>query len=689
MFDQPATDGLPKNMMLPRRAPSDPGAVGGFPRRRLRVRPRPPPSRDALALDPWPSEARVNLSHNGALGRFLVQMGLVASDDLFGLLRAARISGLSLRSYLLRWDILAEADLYPALSRLYHTSLSGPADPPPDVRLIDLLGPGHCRRQGVLPLRDVGPCTLIATAAPETFAALLPTLQKVFGPVRMVLLTESDINTHLSALRQLHLTDRAEERLPADRSCRRLAQPPHRGRRAARLGLIALLCLCVCAAPTAVWLALTLWTVLCLCVTTGYKLAAAVAQSGARYRLPAAPPTPRDKDLPVISLLVPLFDETDISQKLIARLTRLDYPHDRIDLCLVVEECDQRTQETLRDTLLPPWMRVITVPPGRVRTKPRAMNYALDFCHGSIIGIFDAEDAPERDQLRKVAAGFAHAPEDVACLQGVLDFYNPRRNWMSRCFTIEYASWWRIILPGYERMGLTVPLGGTTLFFRRDILETLGAWDAHNVTEDADLGVRLARHGYRTVFLPSTTFEEANCRPWPWIKQRSRWLKGYALTYLVHMRHPLQLLRDLGLRRFCGLQVLFLGALTQTLFAPLLWSFWAFPLGLPHPLRSVLPPSTLIAIIAVFLLSEAITVAIGLLATAEPERRWLWPWVPTLHLYYALASIALMRALWQAVFAPFVWEKTRHGVEGPTPEPAENITLNARWSRPFRTALRE
>jgi cellulose synthase/poly-beta-1,6-N-acetylglucosamine synthase-like glycosyltransferase len=99
---------------------------------------------------------------------------------------------------------------------------------------------------------------------------------------------------------------------------------------------------------------------------------------------------------------------------------------------------------------------------------------------------------------------------------------------------------------------MVLPLGGTTLFFRRHILEELGGWDAHNVTEDADLGVRLARKGYKTELVSTVTYEEANCKAWPWVKQRSRWLKGFLITYFVHMRRPRRLLSDLGLRRFFG-----------------------------------------------------------------------------------------------------------------------------------------
>ena len=256
---------------------------------------------------------------------------------------------------------------------------------------------------------------------------------------------------------------------------------------------------------------------------------------------------------------------------------------------LVLEQHDTVTRDTIARTELPSWISVIEVPSAnRLTTKPRALNYALDFCRGSIIGVWDAEDAPEPDQIEKVVTSFQDAPESVACLQGVLDYYNPKTNWISRCFTIEYATWWRMILPGVAQLGLVIPLGGTTLFFRRNILEKLCGWDAHNMTEDADLGIRLARHGYVTELIPTVTFEEANCRAWPWVKQRSRWLKGFAITWLVHMRARRALLRDLGFIQFMGVQTLLLATFAQFAFAPLLWSFWITLAGFEHPVALTL-----------------------------------------------------------------------------------------------------
>jgi cellulose synthase/poly-beta-1,6-N-acetylglucosamine synthase-like glycosyltransferase len=328
----------------------------------------------------------------------------------------------------------------------------------------------------------------------------------------------------------------------------------------------------------------------------------------------------------------------------------------------LLEEDDLVTRQAVAETNLPRWMRAIPVPRGAFKTKPRALNYGLSFARGTIIGVYDAEDCPAPDQLLRVVARFAERGQDVACLQGVLDFYNSGSNWLARCFTLEYSTWFRMVLPGLERLGLVIPLGGTTLFFRRDALENLGDWDAHNVTEDADLGVRLARRGFRTELINTVTEEEANCRPWPWVKQRSRWLKGYAITYAVHMRDPVQLWRDLGTWRFFGVQLLFLGTLSQFVLAPLLWSFWMLPLGLGHPLQAIWPPAVFWALGGLFLSSELLNIAVTARASVKAGRPGLALWAPTMHLYFPLAALAVYKGLAELFWKPFYWDKTTHGI---------------------------
>ncbi|CAM5489631.1 glycosyltransferase [Frigidibacter albus] len=487
----------------------------------------------------------------------------------------------------------------------------------------------------------------------------------------MALAPERDIHAALLATRQTRLVRRAETQVPARLSCR---GADARRSALAALALLALLTAGLLLAPVLVLGLLLAWTATALVLVQGLKLAALLAmlrpraperQRGATLPEGVLPlPTQRGRPgrLPMVSIMVPMFDEHDIAPRLVARLGRLDYPKELLDILLVVEEEDTVTRTALAGADLPHWMRVVVVPNGPIKTKPRALNFALNFCRGSIIGVYDAEDAPDADQIHKVVRHFAEAPEDVICLQGILDFYNPRTNWLSRCFTVEYAVWFRVLLPGIARLGLAVPLGGTTLFFRRGPLQEIGGWDAHNVTEDADLGIRLARHGYRTELIDTVTGEEANCRALPWVKQRSRWQKGFAMTWRVHMRNPVQLWRDLGAWRLFGFQVMFLGSLTQALLAPLMWTFWMLALGLPHALAATLPGWMLPALIALFLGSEAVNILCGLWAVRGPRHRHLAPWVPTLHLYHPLGTLSAWKALHEVVTRPFYWDKTQHGV---------------------------
>ena len=527
-----------------------------------------------------------------------------------------------------------------------------PVSSPPDPTLVFAYGPADCLQHGVLPWRKIGAHTVVLSSIPHQFDRHIARLTHLFGPVRMAIATDEQLCHSLASTSKSTLVDCAETRTPAHESCRNWR--PKRGI-AAAIFLIAL----TINWPLMSFAILAGWAVVTLALSTLLKAVAAVI--GWREKPESIPNVP-PRRLPTITMLVPLYNETAIAEHLLARLNALNYPHALLDICLVLEESDATTRATLGRTVLPTWIRPIIVPRGSIKTKPRALNYALDFARGSIIGVWDAEDAPAQDQLMVVAQRFDQCAPEVACLQGKLDYYNASSNWLTRCFTIEYAGWFRVILPGLQRMGLAVPLGGTTLFFRREALDRLGGWDAHNVTEDADLGIRLARHGYRTELIDTVTEEEANGRAWPWVKQRSRWLKGYAITYGVHMRHPLQLWRDLGAWRFFGVQILFLGTLSQFVLAPFLWSFILPTLGFPHPLQQVMPTAAFWALTGLFIASECVGFCVALVGLQKAKRTWLTKWALTLPLYFPLGALAAYKGLWELVTKPFYWDKTAHGV---------------------------
>lgn len=534
---------------------------------------------------------------------------------------------------------------------------------PPDPRLVRLLSAKACITYKALPWRMQGGVHVLACADPKAARGLHRQLPDALKPARFVKVASGVLHAEIARAHGPELAHLAETRAPLAQSCRTWS-----GKRMARLCIFLGLALIagLIMAPAQVAAGLFWVACLTLLLNTGLKAAAMMIA----LKTPRAPPTPfrrpqgaKAPELPKITVLVPLFKESNIAATLIDRLGRIDYPSDLLEICLIMEASDTVTRAAVAKAQLTLGMRVITVPHGQLKTKPRAMNYALDFTSGSIIGVYDAEDAPDRDQLYKVARKFQDADDGLACVQGILSFYNPRAGWLARCFAFEYAGWFRVMLPGLQRMGFAIPLGGTTLFFRRDALVELGGWDAHNVTEDADLGMRLARHGYRCEMLASETQEEANNRFWPWVKQRSRWLKGYAMTWCVHMRRPRQLWRDLGAWKFAGFQLLFLGTLLAFCLAPVLWWNMAhFLSGGAIPAVAGLTSTQVYNLSMLFMGCEAATATMFLVAGRKLEQRPAYGWILTLPAYFAIGTLAAYKGVAELIWKPFFWDKTAHGL---------------------------
>ncbi len=410
----------------------------------------------------------------------------------------------------------------------------------------------------------------------------------------------------------------------------------------------------------------------------------------------------REQELPVYTIFLPLFREERIAEKLVARIGALDYPHDKLDVKLLLEANDETTRAALARIELPSYCEIIVAPPGLPQTKPRACNYGLEAARGEYCVIYDAEDIPDVDQLRKAVAVFRRHPgESVACIQAKLNYYNRKQNWLTRMFTIEYSTTFDLILPGLSRLGAPLPLGGTSNHFRTAILRELGGWDPFNVTEDCDLGLRIGRRLHRTLVLDSTTMEEANSQVGNFIRQRSRWVKGFMQTHLVHMRHPVALYRNLGLRGMAqayltvGASVVMM--LTNLICWPLLllylalllagwyngiplgeqivgpadpervrigWHAWSLVYWGPaeHPFWSYL--SVVFGIgSAVLLVCNIWLVAIGALAAVKRRYYDLLPYVLLLPGYWVLISIGAWKGAVQLVTKPFYWEKTRHGLD--------------------------
>jgi glycosyltransferase XagB len=366
-------------------------------------------------------------------------------------------------------------------------------------------------------------------------------------------------------------------------------------------------------------------------------------------------------ELPVYTVLVPLYREANVVAQLAAALRRLDYPPHLLDVMLVVEEDDDDTVAAALAASADGVFEVVAVPAGEPRTKPRACNYALQLARGDFLVIFDAEDRPEPDQLKKALDAFRRAPADVACLQARLNFFNARECWLTRMFALDYALWFDFLLPGLDRLGIPMPLGGTSNHFRVEALRAIRGWDPFNVTEDADLGIRLARLGLRVRTLDSTTYEEATNGLDNWLRQRTRWLKGYMQTWLVHMRDPRQLLRNAGLGGFLGFQLFVGGTVVAALLNPILWLVFVLSFFIDVPAVGFTGAAHMLSGSGL-LLGNAL---FAYLAMLGPYRRgWLdlSPYALLVPFYWLLISAAAYRAAWQLVRKPWYWEKTVHGL---------------------------
>lgn len=367
--------------------------------------------------------------------------------------------------------------------------------------------------------------------------------------------------------------------------------------------------------------------------------------------------------LPVYTILLPVYKEDKLIRKLIWNLRSLDYPRGKLDVKLLIEEDDDKTLNAVRNLDFPANFETIVVPFHMPKTKPKACNYGLFFCKGKYLTIYDAEDVPDSDQLKKVVALFRKLPKDYIVLQGALNYFNKNENLLTRMFTLEYSYWFDYMLPGLQSLDVPIPLGGTSNHFKLDKLIELGGWDPFNVTEDADLGVRVFEKKYKVGVVNSTTLEEANNEPFNWIRQRSRWIKGYMQTTLVHMRNPVRLIGKIGWRGFFGFNFFVGGTLITFLLYPVLLSFFVIYLIFDlQAVRVIFPDWVLYISIFNFVAGNTLMVYVNMLAVFKRRYYELILFAILNPIYWLMHSIAAYKGLWQLIYKPFYWEKTNHGL---------------------------
>jgi len=371
-----------------------------------------------------------------------------------------------------------------------------------------------------------------------------------------------------------------------------------------------------------------------------------------------APAVPEPEQLPNYTILVALHDEADVAAQLVGAISRIDYPEARLEGFLLLETHDQATLAALEAMHLPAWLRVLVVPPGVPTTKPRALNHGLARSRGDLVTVYDAEDRPHPLQLREAAARFAADPSGrLACVQAPLRIALPgpsRSPFLDRQFALEYAALFEVILPGLARLGLPFPLGGTSNHFRADALRELGGWDAHNVTEDADLGFRLHRAGWRMDVISRPTIESPPGALDDWLPQRTRWMKGFMQTWGVHTRRPW----NLGLRGGLSL-VMTLGMALASAAAHAPSVAWVTASVLVAAAMGLAPatPVGALTILGFGVFCAWLTVGIG--AQRAGLRYGLREMLEA-PAYWSMLTIAFAHAAWRLIREPFLWDKTRH-----------------------------
>lgn len=365
------------------------------------------------------------------------------------------------------------------------------------------------------------------------------------------------------------------------------------------------------------------------------------------------------------NIIVPLYnEEKEVTCQNITSLTSLNFDSDNLNIIYALEEEDKQSLlhfQGLCD-IIPEQMIYITIPKTLPKTKPKASNYALSFCFGEFVVIYDAEDIPDPDQLIKSVKQFKQESENTACLQAKLNYYNHSENLLTKLFSIEYGLWFNYLVCGLATKNSFIPLGGTSNHFKLEILKKIGKWDAFNVTEDADIGARLSFLGYRVGWLDSLTLEESPIGISNWLKQRARWIKGYLQTLFVHSLNHSTIFSKSNTWKLIELHFYVGFSALTFLMLPINFLLIAF--------SSFLSNASSISFIAYFisygsLALTTISFFIGQVIYFQSQNKkiticdiiisFIFP------IYFILHSIAAYLALYQLITKPIAWNRTKHG----------------------------
>ena len=624
-------------------------------------------------VDTNPSGAKAPL----LIGEALISRGLITPEQLIEAMEGQEASGSRLGSIMIAAGMVSRLELHKVLAEEWGLPFVDLTAIDLDPKLLERFDPKVLAENGWFPVDarwsdDELRSATVATAEPPTEEFINRIQATVGAPVEVTITTDWDIGHALRAGYRDQLLDDASLglwRKNRDQSARSVLGANQRI--AMIIGFVVTAVLVVLHARMAIVVAIASAN-LAFIAAVAFKFV--VCLVGARRERDEGITDEQvaeldDSSLPFYTVLVPVYKEANIVADLVGNLGDLDYPAEKLEILLLMEEDDPETIEAARAANAPSTMVFLTIPDGLPKTKPKACNIGLFFARGEHIVIYDAEDKPDPDQLKKAVIAFRDGDESLICVQAALNYWNAEENWLTRMFTLEYSFWFDYMLPGLDGLKLPIPLGGTSNHFRTEPLRKLGGWDPYNVTEDADLGIRASAVGLKVGVINSTTFEEANRSAPNWVRQRSRWIKGYLQTMLVHSRRPLALMGETGMVPALAFLLLIGGTPATFLLSPplMLVFFISFVIS-AEQISQFFPTWVLWASAFNLLLGNSAMVYVSMMGAFKRARFRLVPWAILNPFYWLLHALASYKALWQLITKPHYWEKTNHGLSVLGPE---------------------
>lgn len=600
------------------------------------------------------------------MAQMLTRSGLITAEQLQRATLEYSRTGDPLGDILVSHMAISEDVLVAALSEVHQVQRVGLTDFEPDPELARRLPEPLAQGLQAVPVAESDGTVLLAVARPLSEEDLAQVEEALGQPVRQLLANRTHLDQLIQRVHAEHYATVSVELLmesAPESSAHVVIAPTQKA-----VFVMALVAILVCGViwPMGTLIGLVGAASFAYLFVSVYKFRLTLRALGTHLEQDV---TPEDiaaldeRHLPVYTILVPLYKEAGIVARLVRDINALDYPRTRLDVKLLCEEDDVETIEKIRSMDLPPHFHLVVVPDSQPKTKPKACNYGLQLSHGDYCVIFDAEDRPDPDQLKKAVIAFSRVPGNVACIQAKLNHFNQDQNMLTAWFANEYSMHFELVLPAMGASESPIPLGGTSNHFVTSTLRELGAWDPFNVTEDADLGIRLHREGYRTAMIDSTTLEEANSNVGNWIRQRSRWNKGYFQTWLVHMRHPFTLLAETGVRGFVSFN-LTMGSAFVLLMNPIFWGLTTlYVLTQAGFIQQLFPGMVFYAASAMLFIGNFVFVYLNVAGSLQRGEFGITRTALLSPLYWGLMSWAAWKGFIQLFTNPFYWEKTEHGLD--------------------------